>query len=55
LVLTARPGRIKRIFNVDLPRPRRPNDIRLVEMSNLIMRELKAEIAKVAKEERGEE
>jgi NitT/TauT family transport system ATP-binding protein len=55
LVLTARPGRVKKIFNVDLPRPRRPNDIRVVEMSNLIMRELKAEIAKVAKEERGEE
>jgi len=55
LVLTACPGKVKKIFDVDLPRPRKPNDIRLVEMSNLIMRELKAEIAKVVKEERGEE
>jgi NitT/TauT family transport system ATP-binding protein len=55
LVLTACPGRIKTIFEVNLPRPRRPNDVRLVEMSNLIRQELKAEIAKVAKEESGEE
>jgi NitT/TauT family transport system ATP-binding protein len=55
LVLTACPGRVKRVFDVDLPRPRRPNDARLVEMSNLIMQELRVEIAKVAKEERGEE
>ncbi len=55
LVLTACPGKVKKIFDVDLPRPRKPNDVRLVEMSNLIMRELRAEIAKVIKEERGEE
>ncbi len=55
LVLTACPGKVKTIFDIDLPRPRMPNDGRLVEMSNIIMRELKAEIDKVAKEERGEE
>jgi NitT/TauT family transport system ATP-binding protein len=55
LVLTARPGEIKREFKVDLPRPRRLSDTRLVDISNLIMRELKVEIDKVVKEERGEE
>lgn len=55
LVLTARPGRIKSEFKVDLPRPRRLNDPRLIEMSDHIMGELKVEIDKVIREERGEE
>jgi NitT/TauT family transport system ATP-binding protein len=54
LVLTARPGQIKREYKIDLPRPRRLNNARLVDLSNLIMRELKVEIDKVAKEERGD-
>jgi len=55
LVLTARPGQIKREYKIDLPRPRRLSNTKLIDISNLIMRELKVEIDKVAKEERGEE
>lgn len=51
LVLSACPGRIKREFKVDLPRPRDINSLDVLRISNTIMEELKAEIETVAKEE----
>jgi NitT/TauT family transport system ATP-binding protein len=48
IVFTARPGKIKREFKVDLPRPRDLGNFDLVRMSNDIMAELKDEISKVA-------
>jgi NitT/TauT family transport system ATP-binding protein len=53
IVMTARPGRVKREYRVDLPRPRRIGNTRLIELSNLMMEELREEIEKVAREEGG--
>lgn len=51
IVMTARPGRVKKEYRVDLPRPRRLGNTRLIELSNLMMEELREEIEKVAREE----
>jgi NitT/TauT family transport system ATP-binding protein len=48
-ILSASPGRIKKEFFVDLPRPRDDNDVNVAEYSTKIMKELKAEIDKVVK------
>ncbi|NUO09665.1 MAG: ABC transporter ATP-binding protein [Candidatus Brocadia sp.] len=48
-ILSTSPGRIKKEFFVDLPRPRDDNDINVAEYSTKIMKELKAEIDKVVK------
>ncbi len=48
-ILSISPGRIKKEFFVDLPRPRDDNDINVAEYSTRIMKELKAEIDKVVK------
>lgn len=55
LVMTARPGRIKKEFRVDLPRPRTLGSIELLGMCNEVMRELREEVNKVVREESGEE
>jgi NitT/TauT family transport system ATP-binding protein len=55
LVFTARPGRIKKEFKVDLPRPRRPGSLQLLTISNLIRQELKDEIERAINEEVGDE
>lgn len=44
LVMSARPGTIKREFQVDLPRPRAMEDHGLVDMARLILDELKDEV-----------
>jgi NitT/TauT family transport system ATP-binding protein len=49
--MTARPGRLKREYAVDVPRPRREGDPALVVLQNRIMTSLKSEIEKVAQEE----
>ncbi len=49
LILSTSPGRIKKEFFVDLPRPRDDNDVNVAEYSMKIMEELKAEIDKVVK------
>jgi NitT/TauT family transport system ATP-binding protein len=48
-ILSTSPGRIKKEFFVDLPRPRDDNDVSVAEYSTKIMKELKAEIDKVIK------
>jgi NitT/TauT family transport system ATP-binding protein len=47
IILSTSPGRIKKEFFVDLPRPRDNNDVNVAEYSTRIMKELKAEIDKV--------
>lgn len=47
IILSTSPGRIKKEFFVDLPRPRDDNDVNVAEYSTRIMKELKAEINKV--------
>ncbi|MBN2406343.1 MAG: ABC transporter ATP-binding protein [Elusimicrobia bacterium] len=44
LVFTAAPGRIKKEFRIDLPRPRSINDLRLAGITNSIRQEIKDEI-----------
>lgn len=50
-VFTARPGRIKREFQIDLPRPRDINSEGVFAYAKQIQRELREEIEKVLKEE----
>ena len=49
IILSTTPGRIKKEFFVDLPRPRDDNDVNVAEYSTRIMKELKAELDKVVK------
>jgi NitT/TauT family transport system ATP-binding protein len=55
LVMTARPGTIKKEFRIDIPRPRRLGNIELIRLSNLLMKELKGEIQKIMREEYDDE
>jgi NitT/TauT family transport system ATP-binding protein len=41
VVFSARPGRIKRIFNIDLPRPRQIESYAVVDLARAIMTELR--------------
>lgn len=45
-IFTARPGEIKKEIKVDLERPRSMNDLKVAQMANEIMAELKIEIEK---------
>lgn len=47
VMLSTTPGRVKKEFQIDLPRPRDDNDINVAEYSTKIMKELKSEITKV--------
>ena len=49
IILSTTPGRIKKEFFVDLPRPRDDNDVNVAEYSTRIMKELKVELDKVVK------
>jgi NitT/TauT family transport system ATP-binding protein len=51
IVMTANPGRIKKEFRVQLPRPRNIEDIDLTRTVGQIVGELKEEVEKVAKVE----
>lgn len=51
LVFTARPGRIKKEFKIDLPRPRDINNPSLMAYAQQIQSELREEIEKVLREE----
>jgi len=51
IVMSSNPGRIKKIFEIKLARPRQIENIDLVYMVSVIMKELKDEVEKIAKEE----
>ncbi len=51
LLMTARPGRIKREFRCELPRPRHIEDHALVEATRAVLADLRAEVMAAAKEE----
>jgi len=51
LVFTARPGRIKKEFRLELPRPRFDHDPAVVEQTSAILDVLREEIEKVEREE----
>ncbi|MFC7321895.1 ABC transporter ATP-binding protein [Halobacillus campisalis] len=51
IVMGTRPGRIIADFNVDIPRPRKRSDERVIELEDKVMNLLKEEINKVLKEE----
>ncbi|MFH1415642.1 MAG: ABC transporter ATP-binding protein [Elusimicrobiota bacterium] len=51
VVFTASPGRIKKEFKIDLPRPRKINDLSFIGITNSIRQEIKDEIEHVMKEE----
>ncbi|MEM2989500.1 MAG: ABC transporter ATP-binding protein [Candidatus Bathyarchaeia archaeon] len=44
IVLTQRPARVKKIFSIDLPRPRDRTGLRFNELRRLILRELSEEL-----------
>jgi NitT/TauT family transport system ATP-binding protein len=52
VVLTARPGRVKRTFRVELPRPRQIEDPALMTLVQPILLDLRAEVEQAAREER---
>lgn len=51
MVFATSPGRIKKEFLIDLPRPRDDHDVSVAEYSTLILKELKTEIDKVMRYE----
>lgn len=51
VVMTANPGQIKAVFNIQLSRPRQVEDLDLAYMIAKIMKEVKDEVEKVAKDE----
>lgn len=51
VVMTANPGQIKAVFDIQLSRPRQLEDIDLAYMVAKIMKEVKDEVEKVAKDE----
>jgi len=52
--ISSRPGRIKRLYKVDLPRPRQATDPALLAIQRRILGSLGEEIAKVMEDELGE-
>lgn len=44
VVFSARPGRIKKIFNIDLPRPRQIESYAVVDLARAIMAELRDDV-----------
>ncbi len=53
LLLTARPGRIKKEFRVELPRPRQIEDAETMALARLVVADLRQEVLKVFREEMG--
>ena len=51
IVMTAHPGRIKKEFQVDLPRPRHIEDPGLIEVARAVVAELRAEVEAFMREE----
>ncbi len=46
LLLSARPGRIKRMYTIDLPRPRHLDDAAVVDLAEVVMSDLRGELQK---------
>jgi NitT/TauT family transport system ATP-binding protein len=46
VLMESGPGRVKNVFDVDLPRPRHLDDAHVAEMSGRLTNELKAEVAR---------
>jgi ABC-type nitrate/sulfonate/bicarbonate transport system ATPase subunit len=53
MLMTYRPGTIRSEFNIDLPRPRHIEDLRVANLSGGILDELRAEINKAVAAEYG--
>jgi NitT/TauT family transport system ATP-binding protein len=53
VLLTFRPGRVKRIYEIDVPRPRDPGDPRLEVLVRTIVEDLHAEVEKAVRKEFG--
>ncbi|MCX8129315.1 MAG: ABC transporter ATP-binding protein [Clostridia bacterium] len=51
IVMSANPGRVKKVFDIQIARPRQVESIDLTYMAAAIMKELKEEVEKVAKAE----
>ncbi|MCR3758960.1 ABC transporter ATP-binding protein [Clostridium felsineum] len=51
VVMAANPGRIKNIFEIKLARPREPQSLDLTYVASEVMKDLKEEVEKVAKQE----
>jgi NitT/TauT family transport system ATP-binding protein len=51
LLMSARPGRIKREFHCELPRPRHIEDYALVDATRAVLADLRAEVMAAAQEE----
>lgn len=51
IIMSSRPARIKKEYQIDLSRPRQDNDRIVSQVTEQIMNELKSEIDKVAREE----
>lgn len=52
-LFTSIPGKIKKVFKIDVPVPRHLNDIRFLSINNIIRNELRDEIDKAVKKEMG--
>jgi NitT/TauT family transport system ATP-binding protein len=46
ILMESGPGRVKREYNINLPRPRHQEDVQVAEMSGRLTDELKAEVAR---------
>jgi NitT/TauT family transport system ATP-binding protein len=46
VLMESGPGRVKSIFDIDMPRPRHFDDVPVAEMSGRLTNELKAEVAR---------
>ena len=51
VLLSARPGRIKRDYHIELPRPRRIDDRDVIDLAEVIFGDMKGEIQKTIRED----